>query len=356
MGLFQNRRTILDNKNFKNEQNPKNVVPVWFMRQAGRYHSHYQNIKKQSDFMAMCKSPELARDVTMGPIDDFHFDAAILFSDLLFPLEHLGMGLSYVSGPPTLQFQLQSKEDLNRLTIKIPGNEFYAFQGKAIGLLKKSLPSDVSLIGFVGAPFTLYTYAVEGSHQGNLTSSKRGFYDGRFHGFLEKLLPELLTEMSIQAENGADVISLFDTAVGELTKNDFQEFIVPVLTKLIQNFKERHPLVKIIYYSKLTHLDYLECLRGSKIDVLGIDWRMDLKKALLTFGDEFYIQGNLDPSYLHYPWPILEKKLRDLYHTIQESTANMDRWIMGLGHGVLQHTPEDNVRNAVKLIQSEFHY
>ncbi|MEI7670264.1 MAG: uroporphyrinogen decarboxylase family protein, partial [Pseudomonadota bacterium] len=201
MGLFSDRDINTDGKT---------QIPVWFMRQAGRYHSHYQKIKQKSDFMTMCKNPSIACEVTMGPIRDFNFDAAILFSDLLFPLEQLGMGLSYVSGPPTLQFKIEKLIDLKKCTITQPSSNFYNFQKEATELIKKELPSQKSLLGFVGAPFTLYTYAVEGSHSGNLTDSKRGFYDGRFKGFCEMLIPELLSEMSLQAQGGADAICLFD--------------------------------------------------------------------------------------------------------------------------------------------------
>ena len=346
MGLFINRPTQKQNKG----------VPVWFMRQAGRYHSHYQNIKKTSDFMTMCKDPSLARDVTMGPIEDFNFDAAILFSDLLFPLEQLGMGLSYHSGPPTLEYRLETSEDLKKLKLKAPGKSFYQFQGDAVKLLKTSLPKNVSMLGFVGAPFTLYTYAVEGSHAGNLTSSKLGFYDGRYNGFLEILIPELLEEMSVQAENGAEAVCLFDTAAGEVMLSDYKTFLVPAIKKIVSLFKAKHPNTKIIYYSKLTHTNYLKTLRGSGIDVLGVDWRHDISEVLNEFGDEFMIQGNLDPSYLHYPWPLLENKLKQLLASVKNANAPMDKWIMGLGHGVLQHTPEENVRNAVKFIHENFLY
>lgn len=346
MGLFHNRP----------QTNDKNIVPVWFMRQAGRYHNHYQNIKKSSDFMSMCKNPTLARDVTMGPIEEFKFDAAILFSDLLFPLEQLGMGLSYHSGPPTLEFKLEKPEDLKKLKLKSPGEDFYAFQGEACKLLTKSLPKDTTLLGFVGAPFTLYTYAVEGSHAGNLTSSKLGFYDGRYRAFLDLLIPELIKEMSLQAQNGAEAICLFDTAAGEVMLSDYREFLVPEIKNVVKLFKEKNPGKKVIYYSKLTHMSYLETLRGSGIDVLGIDWRMSLPDVLLRFGDEFMIQGNLDPSYLHYPWNILETKLHELYQSVQNANAPMNRWIMGLGHGVLQHTPESNVQNAVAFIHQNFKY
>lgn len=345
MGLFNDRLKNADGTT---------QVPVWFMRQAGRYHSHYQGIKKNSDFMTMCKDPKLACEITMGPIRDFNFDAAILFSDLLFPLEQLGLGLTYNPGP-ILEFKLETPSDIKKLKLIQESNAYYSFQKEATKLLRAELPSTKSLLGFVGAPWTLYTYAVEGSHSGNLTSSKKGFYDGRWQGFLEILLPALLTEMKVQAEGGADTICLFDTAVGELMLADFKEFIVPVLRQVTAEFKKLCPGKKVVYYSKLTHLNYLHAIEDKNIDVLGIDWRMSLPLALKELGNDYMIQGNFDPSYLHYDWPILEKKLDQFWGSIKD-LKNLDRWICGLGHGILQQTPEENVRKTVEYIHKNFKY
>lgn len=346
MGLFNDRT--------KNA-NGSTQVPVWFMRQAGRYHSHYQNIKKDSDFMTMCKNPQMACEITMGPINDFNFDAAILFSDLLFPLEQLGMGLIYDPGPK-LGFRLETLDDVKKCKILAPGREYFNFQKEATVLLRKELPQSKSLLGFVGAPWTLYTYAVEGSHAGNLTSSKKGFYDGRWSAFCDLLFPELIAEMTVQAEGGADAVCLFDTAVGELTFVDFKEFILPMLRKVTSAFKKVHPNVKIVYYSKLTHMNYLKEIQDDNIDVLGVDWRMDLTSALKELSNDYMIQGNFDPSYLHYDWPLVEQKLAQFYKPLKESNVDLSRWICGLGHGVLQQTPEDNVRKTVKYIHDNFHY
>ena len=335
----------------------KTKVPVWFMRQAGRYHSHYQGIKKDSDFMTMCKNPELALEITMGPIDDFNFDAAILFSDLLFPLEQLNMGLSYKSGPPTLEWKMEDLASLKKLKVLNPSEEFYKFQGDALRLLKNKLPHKKTLLGFVGAPFTLYTYACEGSHAGNLTNSKLGFYDGRFEAFTDILMPELEKNMKIQAEGGADALCLFDTAVGELTLPDFKRFIIPKIKELTQKFKKEYPNKKIIYYSKLTHLDYLQAIEDENIDVLGIDWRHSLKNVLKELGNDYYIQGNIDPSYLHLPWNKLEHYLEEFWNDLVDvPNLPFNKWICGLGHGVLRTTPEDNVRRTVKYIHENFVY
>lgn len=346
MGLFHNRTT----------DGTKKQVPVWFMRQAGRYHQHYQNIKKNSDFMTMCKNPELAEQITLGPIEEFDFDAAILFSDLLFPLEHLSMGLNYHQGPPKLEFHLEEISDLEKLKVKSTAKDFFNFQALACQRLLKSLPQNKSLLGFVGAPFTLYTYAVEGGHSGNLIRAKKGLRNGLFEGFCERLLTHLLEEMMVQAEAGCEAICLFDTAAGELDFNDYKNYIIPKIKYLTQAFKKQHPNTKIIYYSKYTHIHYLQALEDQNIDVLGIDWRVSLVDALKTLSKDYIIQGNLDPVSLHYPWEVLEKKWLEIWSQVQSSQVNPDRWICGLGHGVLQHTPESNVKKSVEFIHQHFRY
>ncbi len=345
MGLFNDRT----------EKNNKKGLPVWFMRQAGRYHQHYQNIKKDSDFMSMCKSPDLATEITLGPIDDFGFDAAILFSDLLFPLEQLGLGLSYLSGPPTLEIQLTSLSKIKSLKKIEQADKFYQFQKDALLQLKKRLPQDKTLLGFVGAPFTLYSYAVEGSHSGNLISSKMGLYDSRFEAFMELLIPELIMNMKIQAEGGADAICLFDTAIGECSFQDFTKLPLKYLKLVTKEFKKEFPEKKIIYYSKLTHLDYLQAIEDENIDVLGVDWRHNLNLTLNTLGKDYYIQGNLDPSHLFLPWEKLKITWDELFKSIQENPY-IHKSILGLGHGVLQHTPEENVKRSVQHIQEHFFY
>ncbi len=347
MGLFNDRLKNSDNRT---------QVPVWFMRQAGRYHQHYQNIKKDSDFMTMCKNPELAKKITHGPIDEFDFDAAILFSDLLFPLEHLSMGLNYLQGPPKLEFHLNSKEDLKKLKEKTPALEFYNFQKQACQLLRESLPQHKSLLGFVGAPFTLYTYAVEGSHSGNLVTAKKGLTDGLFNGFVEMLLPNLLDEMRVQALGGADAICLFDTAAGELSLHDYKKYVIPEIKKITKTFKSEFKDKKIIYYSKHTQIPFLHALEDENIDVLGIDWRVSLSQALKELSSNYMIQGNIDPVALHMSWEELEVRWLDVWREVQESGVSPDRWICGLGHGVLQHTPEINVKKSVEFIHNNFTY
>ncbi len=333
------------------EQRENGMQPVWFMRQAGRYHWHYQGFRKKHSFMELCKNPELACEVTLGPIEDFKFNAAIMFSDLLFPLEQMNLGLHYNDGPPKLETYLSNADQYKKVKIIEPANTFYKFQSDTCSLLKEKLPKDVTLLGFVGAPFTLYTYATEGGHKGSLIASKTGLYDGRWQRFLDILLPNLLENISMQLNAGADAICLFDTAVGELGFEDYMRFIKPVINQIADSVKAKHPDKKIIYYTKQTHLRFLENLQAKSIDVLGIDWRIDLVDALKTLGKDYYVQGNIDPVWLHLPWEDLEKNLQTFTTKMQEHPELKKKWVAGLGHGVLPKTPEENVRRAVEFIQ-----
>jgi len=343
MGLF-NREKI----------NEQTKIPVWFMRQAGRYHSHYQNIKKNSDFLTMCTDSDLATEVTMGPMNDFDFDAAILFSDLLFPLDHMGMNIQYAPGPKT-DFLVKSLDDLSKLKYIKEASQYYQFQKIACENLRKCLPESKTLLGFVGAPFTLYSYAVEGSHS-SLINAKVGLETGLYQGFLEKLLPSLWTEMDEQANGNIDAICLFDTAVGELCFEDFKTFILPSLKQTTSQFKAKHPNVKIIYYSRNTHMKYLQEIQDDNIDVLGVDWRIDITEALNTLGNDYMIQGNIDPVKLCLPWDKLEIALTNKWNQVTSSKVSLDKYIFGLGHGVLPPVPQENVLNAVKLIHERFRY
>ncbi|MDA9189471.1 uroporphyrinogen decarboxylase [bacterium] len=335
MGLFNNR---------------ENNLAVWFMRQAGRYHDHYQGIRSKNDFMTMCKTPALASEITMGPINDFNFDAAIIFSDLLFPLEYLKMGLHYNEGPPRLAFHLDEKTDFTALKNESSPKDYFDFQKKAVSTLRAELNPNKNLIGFIGAPFTLYTYAVEGSHGGNLIKAKSGLYNGIFSKFMEVLLPVIVQEAIVQIEGGADVISIFDTAAGELSLSDYERFVAPYIRELSSKIKASYPEIKIIYYSKFTQTSYIEKLGDTNIDVIGLDWRNDIVSMLETLGDKYYLQGNIDPSWLFLDWSDLESNLKSYIGRVDKSLYS--KWICGLGHGVLPKTPQQNVLKTVEYIHS----
>lgn len=317
------------------------IPPVWFMRQAGRYHRHYQQLRRRYSFMELCKEPELAAEVALGPVRDFDFDAAILFSDLLFPLEALGMGLSYTDNGPQLGFRLQEN---NLMSLRHVDDAWphLAFQGDAVAATRDRLPSDRSLIGFVGGPWTLFAYAVEGSHRGGLVRSKQHL--GMFPRFCEILVPLLTRSIELQLSKGAELVMIFDTAAGELSPEIFASEVVPNLEDLAQTFPSQ-----IGYYSKGTqpaHLGY-SVFKGGFAGV-GLDYRWDLRQAFDLFPNGF-IQGNFDPSLMTCEQDELKKHLQAYLRPLMNCQRR--GWICGLGHGVLPLTPENNVRLFVDTIR-----
>ena len=328
--------------------------PVWFMRQAGRYHKHYQALRARHDFIALCKQPELATEVTMGPIDDFGFDAAILFSDLLFPLEAMGMGLRYEPGPK-LDWYLRSTADLPRLRGGLLALPQLEFQAEAIRMLRPRLGKERALIGFVGGPFTLYAYAVAGSHEGFTRQGLLGLDDGLYAGFCERLIELLAGNMVLQAQAGADCVALFDTAAGSLDAAQFARHAVAPLAAVVARFRATCPETPLIYYSRDTGPAHWRALEPLPIQCLGVDWRHDLADTLPRETGRWCLQGNLDPEWLHLPAGDLEARVRSVFSKVLTLPATTRAaWVCGLGHGVLQHTPEDNVRLVLKVQREMF--
>ncbi|MCB1160342.1 MAG: uroporphyrinogen decarboxylase, partial [Leptospiraceae bacterium] len=221
----------------------QNIPPIWMMRQAGRYHKHYQSLRKKYSFMELCKKPELAAEVALGPIQDFDFDLAILFSDILFPLEGLGMGLKYSdSKGPELNWYL-SEDTIMNLSSEEEAISFLQFQAKALQYTRELLPPDKSLIGFIGGAWTLYCYAIEGKHSGNLINPKIPIsLRDKFLQIIESLL---IKNIAMQLENQAEVVMVFDTAAGALSPFEFEQIVIPFLQKLGNTFPG-----KVAYYAK----------------------------------------------------------------------------------------------------------
>jgi uroporphyrinogen decarboxylase len=327
--------------------------PVWFMRQAGRYHRHYQRLRAQHEFIDLCKRPELAVEVTLGPIEEFGFDAAILFSDLLFPLEAMGMGLRYAPGPQ-LDWHLRTPSDLRRLHGGAGRAEHMSFQAEALSRLRTRLTPACGLIGFVGGPLTLYAYAVAGSHEGFARGALSD--DGSlYRGFNEQLKPLLAANMVLQARAGADCVAIFDTAAGTLNAQDFARQVVPALAGVVKEFRVHCPDTPLIYYSRDTGPEHWSALRDIDFQCLGIDWRHDLADTLQTYSGRWSLQGNIDPQWLLLPTAQLEPRVRSVFARVLELPAPQRAgWVCGLGHGVLQHTPEQNIHLVLKIQREMF--
>ena len=327
--------------------------PVWMMRQAGRYHSHYQSLKRYNDFISLCREPQLAAETALGPIHDFNFDAAILFSDLLFPLEAMGMGLVYDPGPK-LDFHLRALTDVEKLRGGAELATRLQFQADALRLTRQRLRADKGLIGFVGGPFTLYVYAAAGSHE-KAEQAVAGLTNGIYDAFNAKLLDLLAANMALQSGAGAECIALLDTAAGEIDAVTYGRHVVPVLADLLERFRKLDATTPVLYYSRGTGPEYWDQLTDLPIQGLGIDWRQDLAATLERYAQRWAIQGNVDPEWLHLPAAELEHRLREYFARIRALPPALRRgWICGLGHGVLQRTPEANVRRFVALQREIF--
>jgi uroporphyrinogen decarboxylase len=320
---------------------PQPTPPIWLMRQAGRYHHHYQALRAKHSFVDLCKRPDLAAEVARGPVNDFDFDAAILFSDLLFPLEALGMGLEYTDHGPQLGWKLDP-HSISRLQSVEDAWPRMLFQGDAMRATRELLPADRSLIGFVGGPWTLFVYAVEGTHKGSLINAKRLL--PLFPRFCETMVPLLERNMQLQLDNGAEVVMIFDTAAGELSPQLFRSEVVPQLRRLMTN----HP--SLGYYSKGTQPAHLRdaLFTTDKFAGIGVDHGWDIREAFEVSSHGF-VQGNFDQGLLHATSDELKKHLADYLAPLKG--REWPGWICGLGHGVLPGTPEDHVRLFVDTVR-----
>jgi uroporphyrinogen decarboxylase len=341
------------NEAFQNALHLKSqpVPPIWFMRQAGRYHSHYQALRAKHSFMDLCKIPELAAETALGPIRDFDFDVSILFSDLLFPLEALGMGLEYTEQGPRLGFTLNS-ETWSRLKPVDEALQGLVFQSHAVRATRELLPKDKSLIGFVGSPWTLFVYAAQGTHSGHLIESKGQLE--LFVRFMDVLVPLLKKNIALQLEAGAELVMLFDTAAGELPPALYRKYVRPHIQDILSSFPK-----KMAYYIKggsshhFRHADWLES--ATPLAGLGFDHRWDLAEILKQPKREIFIQGNFDQSLLLTSTDNFKECLEVYLSGFDSLDLEQRRgWVAGLGHGVLPKTPENHVRYLVDRLREYF--
>jgi uroporphyrinogen decarboxylase len=326
---------------------PQRVPPIWFMRQAGRYHRPYQELRQRHGFEELCRVPELAAEVAMGPIRDFDFDAAILFSDLLFPLEALGMSLSYAAGPPKLDGPLDRDRIASFRTLDEALRRLQ-FQPDALAATRALLPAEKGLIGFIGGPWTLFVYAMEGSHAGAMRIAKSSW--SLYRKFAERITPLLHRVIANQLDAGADVVMILDTAAGELPPSYFHREVAPQLTGLAQAFANR-----VGYYTKAAHpAHFADAMAAAPWAGIGVDSRWDLT-ALLKRPGRGFVQGNFDPAWLFLPELVLRAALAEFLDPIAALDLHDRRgWICGLGHGVLPETPESAVRTFVGTVRARF--
>jgi len=319
--------------------------PVWFMRQAGRYQEKYRAIRKKHSLVEICKIPEVCAEVTLLPIEQFGFDAAIVFSDIMIPLEPMGIDFEYKPGVgPIIHNPIRSKADVEKLKDLDLGTDLQ-YTGESLGLLKKAL--NVPCLGFVGAPFTLASYMLEGGPSKSYIQLKSFMYTQTeaWHMLMEKLADSMANYLLFQVESGAMAVQIFDSWVGILNVADYREYVFPHMERMIANIKAKTDVPIVHFGTNSQHL--LQDMKASGADVVGIDWKTDMAAAWGSMNYEVAVQGNLDPTLLFADWSLIEKRAKALL----ESMPNKPGFIFNLGHGILPKTPEENVRRLVELVQ-----
>ncbi|WP_428261163.1 uroporphyrinogen decarboxylase [Haliangium sp.] len=332
---------------------PVERTPIWMMRQAGRYLPQYMAVRAKVSFIELCRTPELACEVTLQPIDEFGFDAAILFSDILILLEAMGMELVFAEGGPRMPQPIRDRAQVDALPVPDP-EQTMPFVTEAVRLIRKSLAGRVPLIGFAGAPFTLATYAVDGSGANKSFPHTKAlmFTDPEAaHALLGKLASSCATYLEAQVAAGAQAVQLFDSWAGILSPRDYREFALRYAKQVIDLLRAsptwRAGGVPIIYFVNGC-APYLEDYATSGADVLGVDWRIDLATVRARVGEGVALQGNLDPTCLFLPPDALRERVRE----VLDSHGSGPGHIFNLGHGVLPMTDPERVRVMVDSVKS----
>lgn len=328
-------------------------TPVWFMRQAGRYMPEYRAIRARYGFLEMVKTPELAAEITMQPVQALAIDAAIIYADILPPLEGMGLQLSYEKGEgPVIHNPLRSAADIAALRQPDP-RETVAYTLNAIRLVKGELTGRLPLIGFSGAPFTLASYAIEGGGSREYRRTKQLMYrePAAWHALMAKLARLVSDYALAQLAAGADAIQLFDSWVGALSPADYVEFVLPYVQQVITAIHaatiDGAPGTPIIYFG--TGLSGMYgLLRQSGAEVIGVDWRSTLDDAWAQLGPGVAVQGNLDPHTLFAPWELIERRATD----VLDRAAGRPGHIFNLGHGILTETPVENVARLAEFVHA----
>ncbi len=315
------------------------------MRQAGRYMPEYRGIRAKHSILEICKRPELAAEVTLQPIEALDVDAAIIFADLLLPLEPMGLNLEFVSGDgPTIHNPVRSSRDIDQLETQ-NGNDL-GYVGEAIAKVKTALDGRVPTIGFAGAPFTLASYMIEGGSSRNFALTKGLMYSdpGGWERLMAKILEVIVPYAADQVASGADVIQIFDSWVGALAPEDYKRYALPHSRILIRQIQTTG--VPVIHFATGAGT-FLPLLHEAGGDVLGLDWRVRLDEAWSAIGYQAAVQGNLDPAALLAPLPEIKRQVED----VLRRAGSRPGYIFNLGHGILPETPVENVKAVVRMVR-----
>jgi uroporphyrinogen decarboxylase len=322
-------------------------VPVWMMRQAGRYLPEYRAIRATHPFLEVCKTPDLAAEVSLQPFRILGVDAIIVFSDILIPAEAMGMHLELNDAGPNLPSPIRSAADVGRLRIFDPERET-KFLPEAIRRIVKNVGPHVPVLGFAAAPWTLACYMVEGKTKEGFSTVKSFLYDEpeTFRQLLSKIAQATIPYLNAQIEAGASAVQLFDTWCGELNLEDYENFALPAVQQVISGISSGiGSKVPVIYYTKASnHL--MSAVARAGANVLSVDWRADLAALRKTLGAKTALQGNVDPAVLLGP----TDKIREATQSAL-SALNGIGHILNLGHGIFKQTPVENARLFIETGQ-----
>jgi uroporphyrinogen decarboxylase len=334
---------------------PVERTPIWMMRQAGRYLPAYRAVRAKASFLDLCRTPELACEVTLQPIDEFGFDAAILFSDILITLQPMGIDVQFPESGPKIMAPVRNSAAIEALHVPDPEAEL-PYTLEAIRQIKKGLAGRVPLIGFAGAPLTMLTYAVEGGGSKDYPHTKKLLYGAPkdAHALLDKLARTCATFLEAQIRAGCDAVQIFDSWGGIVSPGDFREYPLRYAKRVIEMLRASPTFaqspVPIIYFVNGC-APYLDDYASSGADVLGVDWRVGIDEVRRRVGDGVALQGNLDPGALFAPPAEIRARVADILER-----AGRIGHVFNLGHGVLPETNPEHVRamvNAVKELSAQ---
>jgi uroporphyrinogen decarboxylase len=328
------------------QRRPVDATPVWFMRQAGRCLPEYRALRERYEFLTIAKTPELAAEATLMPVERFGVDGAVLFADIMLPLD--GMGVPFRIEPtvgPVIPDPVRTEADVARLRV-IDAEDATPYVFAAIRLLRAELGDRGALLGFAGAPFTLACYLIEGYPSREYPKTKALMYGqpALWHRLLSTLTEVVTRYLRAQIEAGAEVVQLFDSWLGLLDPDAYAEFVLPHTRRI---FAELHGLAPTIHFSTGT-ASLLELIASAGSDLVSVDWRLPLDASWTRIGLDRGIQGNLDPTLLLAPWDAVATGARD----VLRRAAGRPGHVFNLGHGILPETPPDHLARLVELVHS----
>ncbi|UWZ82551.1 uroporphyrinogen decarboxylase [Occallatibacter riparius] len=339
--------SILDGSRFVRAclRKPVDRTPVWFLRQAGRYMQEYRDVRKHHTLVEICKQPDLAAEVTITAAEKLGVDAAIIFADLLLPLEPMGLDFEFQAGEgPVVHHPVRTADDVKALRTDRAADLDYV--AKAISKVAAHFKDRLGIIGFCGAPYTLASYMIEGGGSRNYIETKKLMYGNTlaWNSLLDKIVTVLTEYCRQQVQAGADVIQIFDSWVGSLSLTDYRDYAFEASKRLVRAVQGMG--VPVIYFGVET-AGLLTDMAATGADVIGLDWHQPLDVAWRSVGYNHAVQGNLDPITLFAPVEILEQRVKEVLRAANGRPGH----IFNLGHGIVPNTPVENVQAVVKMVR-----